>query len=310
MRVALLISLLALGCRSHAAFDVYLRVTPTPGAPIAGDVADPLYSGWINVLAFESGIGKPVAIGGPVGSTALTPITLVKTVDPGTAPFFEKLSAGISVATIKMVIVNRTPQRVEIWDMAAQNGHFTKQSFSCESGAEFTERITFVVGRLEWSYIQLSPAGDSLAEYFAFWNQINNTGGSGTRTPDFPGGLDTDGDGIPDGWESFYGLQFRVADSGLDTDGDGLDNLHEYIAHTHPRLPQSALRVTAFQSTGPGRFLLTWQSVAGLNYRIFTAPSPKEPFTFLKNVPSAGDGMTSTTVTGPAGQFFYRVVTP
>ena len=47
-----------------------LRVTPAVGSPIAGDVADPLYSGWINVLTFESGLGKPVTIGGAAGPTA------------------------------------------------------------------------------------------------------------------------------------------------------------------------------------------------------------------------------------------------
>lgn len=304
MRVAFLPFLLVLACPSYAVFDVYLRVTPGTGSPITGDVADPLYSGWINVLSFESGLARAD------GPTSLTPITLVKTVDPSTALFFEKLSAGNSLASLKMVIVNRTPQRVEIWDMTAQSGFFTKQSFSCESGMEFTERVTFAIGRLEWSYIQLSPAGDPLTESFAFWNQISSTGGIGTRVPDFLGGLDTDSDGIPDGWETFYGLEHRVADSALDTDGDGLDNLHEYIAHTNPRAPQSTLRVTAFRPRAPGSFLLTWQSVAGLNYRIFTAPAPKGPFTFLKNVASAGTGTTTTTVAGPDDQFFYRVVTP
>ncbi len=169
---------------------------------------------------------------------------------------------------------------------------------------------TLPLRQFEWSYIQLNAAGDPIAEIFGNWNTINGTLTAGTRAPDFLGGVDTDGDGIPDGWELFYGLNKNVADSTFDTDGDGLDNLHEYIAHTDPRVPQSVLRVTAFQPAGAGNFSLTWKSVAGLNYRIFTAPAPGGPFTFLKNVASAGDGTTSTTVAGPAGQFFYRVVTP
>lgn len=185
-----------------------------------------------------------------------------------------------------------------------------KQSFEAASGGEVDERITFLMGAIEWSYIRLNAAGDPITEYFSNWSLLTNSGTHGTRTPDYLGGVDTDGDGIPDGWESFYGLNKDAADSGLDTDGDGLDNLHEYIAHTDPRVPQSVLRVTAFQPGAPGNFLLTWQSAVGLNYRIFTAPAPGGPFTFLKNVPSAGGGTTSRTVAGPAGQFFYRVVTP
>jgi hypothetical protein len=41
--------------------------------------------------------------------------------------------------------------------------------------------------------------------------------------------IDTDGDGIPDNWESSFGMNTNsAADGGLDTDGDGLSNRAEY----------------------------------------------------------------------------------
>ena len=307
MRVAILLCLLALAVRASAAFDVFLRVVPNTGSPGNGETADPLYAGWSSVSGFECGLNNPNDVA--LSRTAFLPFTLIKTVDRATPIFFDQLARGNSLGTIKMVVVLRTPRRVEMWDITCHSSYFTGQTFT-GTGAELLERLSFVVGQFEWSYIQLNSAGDPINEIFANWSVLTNTGASGTRTPDFPGGIDTDGDGIPDGWELFYGLNPNVADATLDPDGDGLDNLHEYIAHTDPRVPQSVLRVTAFQPGTPGNYLLTWQSVAGLNYRIFTASAPGGPFTFLKTVPSAGNGTTSTTVGAPAGQFFYRVVTP
>ncbi len=45
---------------------------------------------------------------------------------------------------------------------------------------------------------------------------------------------DADGDGLPDLWESFYGLDASVNDSSADADGDGRSNLAEYNAGTNP----------------------------------------------------------------------------
>ena len=286
--------------QGRATLDVFLQVTPVSGPVIVGGTADALYAGWIEALSFEAGSEIPVTIGpGPdgvtVGRAGFKEFTLVKKVDAASTALFSKVASGGALTTVKMVVVLHSPNRVELWDIKATTCRAIKQSYSGESGADPVERITFAMGAIEWSYIRLNASGDALSEYFANWSIITNSGTHGTRTPDYLGGVDSDG------WETFYGLNKNAADSGVDTDDDGLDNLHEYIAHTDPRVPQSG---------APGNYLLTWQSVAGLNYRILTAPAAGGPFTFLKNVASAGDGTTSPTVAGPAGQFFYRVVTP
>ena len=317
MRLALIFSLGLLAVQAHAAFDVFLQVLPSDSSFIIGGVTDPVYSGWVKVLGFESGterVANPEKGGGVF--TEFIPFVLVKAVDETTPVFFEKLTARTAIDRVKMVVVKRTPLRVEAWDITAEHCRFTGQSFQAKDGGEdIVERLSFSVMRFEYSYIQLAPSGDPLTEIFAYWNNgtAPGTGAYGTRVPDFLGGVVTGG--IPNGWRAWYfgHTDAQAGDKSLSTDdpdGDGHDNLHEYIAHTDPRVPQSVLRVTAFQPGAPGSYLLTWQSVAGLTYRIFTAPAPGGPFTFLKTVVSAGDGTTSTTVAGPAGQFFYRVVTP
>ena len=47
--------------------------------------------------------------------------------------------------------------------------------------------------------------------------------------------LDTDADGMPNGWEADYGLNPFVADAARDPDADGLTNLQEYLAGTDPQ---------------------------------------------------------------------------
>ena len=45
-----------------------------------------------------------------------------------------------------------------------------------------------------------------------------------------PPSADTDGDGIPDGYEDSHGLNKKDAkDANLDTDGNGYSNLEDYL---------------------------------------------------------------------------------
>jgi hypothetical protein len=63
--------------------------------------------------------------------------------------------------------------------------------------------------------------------------------------------IDTDGDHVPDEWESAYNFNTNNAgDATVDTDGDTMTNLEEYIAGTDPRDAQSYLEVDTISVAG------------------------------------------------------------
>ncbi len=100
----------------------------------------------------------------------------------------------------------------------------------------------------------------------AYWNShswarwdddINYGGGNGLVNLLDP---DSDGDGCPDGWEVFYGLdpadygQFEISNGGVgDPDGDRLNNVEEYYFGTSPVDPASPItRYIDRLATGAG----------------------------------------------------------
>ncbi|VGO11803.1 hypothetical protein PDESU_00350 [Pontiella desulfatans] len=61
---------------------------------------------------------------------------------------------------------------------------------------------------------------------------------------------DSDGDTMPDGWETDHGLNAAVADASGNPDADPHDNLREYYADTDPFDSGDFLRITDFEVDG------------------------------------------------------------
>ncbi len=79
---------------------------------------------------------------------------------------------------------------------------------------------------------------------------------------------DTDGDGLPDTWETANGLNSNdSADAHANPDGDGADNTFEFHAGTNPRDASSFLHLRAAGQTTAGQ-ALRFPSVSGKSYRI------------------------------------------
>ena len=79
---------------------------------------------------------------------------------------------------------------------------------------------------------------------------------------------DTDGDGMPNQYESNYGFRTSDAsDAPVDSDGDGMSNLQEFRAGTNPRDATSRLRTSTIDSSA-GAPRIGFVPVAGKSYRL------------------------------------------
>ncbi len=115
--------------------------------------------------------------------------------------------------------------------------------------------------------------------------------------------FDSDGDEMDDGWEWDYFQTLAFAPD-ADPDEDGADNLHEYIAGTHPSDAASRFTVAA-QDTGSAAFRIRVDAVNGRQYTIqFSDVFPTEPahwHPFANPANGAGTWME----TNPAGSTFF-----
>jgi CSLREA domain-containing protein len=144
------------------------------------------------------------------------------------------------------------------------------------------------------------------------------TGGDNTDIGAFEfhplSGSDTDGDGMPNDFEFFYGFNPNFnGDAALDADGDGLTNLQEFQAGTDPRDPTSNLRVIVVAKNG-NDFNVTFKlAVLGKSYRLERKDAMTDTFwSSINGVPDFTPAFSgSGQITDPGGasvsKHFYHV---
>jgi len=121
---------------------------------------------------------------------------------------------------------------------------------------------------------------------------------------------DSDGDGLPDGWEARFGLNPGSAgDAALDPDGDGLSNLGEFQAGRNPRVADPPLAVKTHVDPD-GSFHLRFEAAAGQSYSVLVGETPAQVTHLF--VPFIADGAPRTvTVTDRMSELrFYQIVSP
>ncbi len=126
---------------------------------------------------------------------------------------------------------------------------------------------------------------------------------------------DSDGDRIPDYWESLYHLNPNdPADATADPDHDGLTNLQEYLAGTDPTDSNSVLKLTATYTREATSLVLGFASVSNKSYSLlYRDPAAGSNWTsFWSLDPSSTNHAVLVTnqVPSPIRERLYRLATP
>jgi hypothetical protein len=125
---------------------------------------------------------------------------------------------------------------------------------------------------------------------------------------------DADQDGLPNGWETAFGLNpYSPADANQDLDGDGSTNLQEYAAGTDPRVRDLRLVIEAV-ALGGGEVRISFVAAAGLSYTVvYRHTLGSETWFRLADIPPKPTTELITVIdTAPSlnPQRFYQVISP
>jgi len=124
---------------------------------------------------------------------------------------------------------------------------------------------------------------------------------------------DTDGDSLPDEWETANGLNpAEAVDAQLDADGDGMCNLAEYRSGTSPTNAASLLQLESLTPTN-GQALVSFSAAANQTYTVewsdqLSGGSWQKLGDVIARPTDHIETVTDSNAAVPSR--FYRVVTP
>jgi hypothetical protein len=208
---------------------------------------------------------------------------------------------------------SRTPRLVNDLDLKVigpGGTHYPYKLNYSDPAANATANSENDVDNVEQVYIASPAAGiytitidyDGLLSGNAQWYSLLISGISN----------DSDGDGMPDGWEYNYFSSLTGGVATADSDGDGRDNLSEYISGHDPMSALSYFEVTSLTPplSGSGApFILSWDSVSGRVYRVSWTDSMSysSPFMDISGDMPYPAGIYTDTVERAGSDHFYKL---
>ena len=168
------------------------------------------------------------------------------------------------------------------------------------------ERFSF------FSFVNTNVVG-STQQYRVIVRNLANVSGAGLANAAFNliTLADTDGDGIPDEWETQFGFNpTNALDRNVDLDGDGLGNWQEYVAGTDPTDANSSLKVSL--GLAPGQATVSFGAISNRTYTIqYNDTLGAGPWAKLADIFARTNSRIETVLDANwRTNRFYRAVTP
>jgi hypothetical protein len=115
---------------------------------------------------------------------------------------------------------------------------------------------------------------------------------------------DTDGDGLPDSWETPYFGSLSAGATG-DADGDGTTNMMEYLAGTNPLSAASVFRPATH--TSGGKLILTVPTVSNRSYRVWGTANLHSAWTHHDTISGDGSSVQWEYLMSQSTRYFLRI---
>jgi hypothetical protein len=173
------------------------------------------------------------------------------------------------------------------------------------SGATFASN-TFNERTNYFSFLNTNAVGSTI-NYRAV---VRSASGSVQQNFSITTLADSDADGLPDVWESQFGLDSgNATDRLLDADSDGFANWQEYAAGTDPTNSADALRLSATVSNGTAS--VGFQAISNRTYSVqFRENLAEGSWLKLADIPARTNSFPVQFEEPANTNRFYRLVTP
>lgn len=287
---AMCLVLLGLLVRVEAA-PLFLLLDGIPGESPAAR-----HLGWIELSDFENALERPAE----AARSTYKPLVFRKRIDKSSPLLMLACASGRPIAQATFDQLRTEDSGVRFLQVKLRNVLVTSYQHSRGAAALPTEEFSLNFTEITWTYTQIDARGQALRSITSSWDLAADTGTGAAPPPD------GDNDGLPDEYETRYGLNPEVSDADLDLDEDGLSNVDEFRAGTLPSQKDSVFRAEGAR-VDDGRILLRWNSAPERTYRILGAASPDGPFEFVRLAEPATPGDAELEIETTAAHRFFVV---
>lgn len=311
-----LLCCLLLSMRLEATLKLHLQIDAIDGESKAQD-----FDGWTDLMGVSHGGSNTTTIGSgapSAGNFTAKALSLKMKMSAAHPYIAARVANGQPVPEMRLQMVRQVTQGATsvLVDYVFYDVYFESANTTVNEGQQIESEVTFFYSSLEWSVVTFNSQG-AAQNYLTITHDatmntallLNGTGGIPTGNSGGNGSSDTDSDGMPNSWETTYGLDPNSdADKNTDLDGDGFSNYLEYLAGTIPNNSTHFLKITQIDLTTAH---LEWASTTGKIYQVQQAIDglDSSDWNTLSEV-TAGAGSTSSYTlpnTSTQNKVFYRV---